>query len=79
MKQRLVLTLTSLLSILFVTFHLAGDVLLGMPPPGLTNRLAVAILAAWSYGTLALAERRAGYIIIFLGAPLGLIVARTSK
>ncbi len=74
MKQSLVLTIASLLSILFVTFHLADDVVFGMSPPGLLNLSAVAILAVWSYGTLTLAGRRAGYIITFLGSLLGLVV-----
>src|SRR6516162_9398798 len=74
MKQTAILTTTSLLSILLMTFHLADDILFKMATPGLTNLFAVLILVIWLYGTLALAERRAGYIIIFLGSLLGLVV-----
>src|SRR5690348_10194929 len=74
MKHSLMLTITSVLSILFVTFHLADDILFKMAPPGLTNLFAVVILVVWLYGTLALAERRAGYIIVLLGSLLGLVV-----
>jgi hypothetical protein len=35
---------------------------------------AVPILAVWLYGTLVLAERRSGYVIILLGSLLGLVV-----
>jgi hypothetical protein len=34
----------------------------------------VLVLVIWLYGTLVLAERRAGYIIVLLGSLLGLIV-----
>ena len=74
MKQTAILTTTSLLSILFMTFHLTDDILFKMARPGLVNLFAVLIFVVWLYGTLALAERRAGYIIIFLGSLLGLVV-----
>jgi hypothetical protein len=74
MNQTAVLTATSLLSIIFMTFHLADDIVFKMAPAGLSNLFAVLILAVWLYGTLALAERRAGYIIILLGSLLGLVV-----
>ncbi|HVH10598.1 MAG TPA: hypothetical protein VM736_12450, partial [Gemmatimonadales bacterium] len=38
------------------------------------NLIAVPILVAWLYGTLVLAGRRSGYIIIFLGSLLGSLV-----
>jgi hypothetical protein len=34
----------------------------------------VVILVVWLYGTLVLAERRAGYVIVFLGSLFGLVV-----
>ena len=74
MKQSVMLTITSLLSILFVTFHLADDILFGMASPRLANLYALLFLVIWLYGTLVLAERRAGYIIILLGSLLGLVV-----
>jgi len=70
MKQNLVLTIASLLSILFGTFHLADDIDRGMSPGGLPNLFAVGICVVWLYGTVVLAGRRSGYIIIILIASL---------
>ena len=72
MKHNVLLTIASLLSILLLTFHLAGDIVRGMEKGGLSNLIAVPILVVWLYGTLVLAERRLGYVIILLGSLLGL-------
>jgi len=74
MKQSSLLTIASLLSILFVTFHLTDDIIRGYEKGGIANFAAVPIVAVWLYGTLVLAERRSGYIIILLGSILGLLV-----
>jgi hypothetical protein len=74
MKQDVILTTTSLVSILLMTFHLADDILFKMSPAGFPNLIAVVIFVVWLYGTLALAGRRAGYIIVFLGSLFGLAV-----
>jgi hypothetical protein len=74
MKHNAVLTLASLLSILLLTFHLADDIVRGMEKGGPSNLIAVPILVTWLYGTLMLAERRSGYVIIFLGSLLGSLV-----
>ncbi len=74
MKRNDMLTIASLLSVLFVTFHLADDIVRGMEPGGLSNLTAVPILVVWLYGTLVLAGRRSGYVIIFLGSLLLLAV-----
>lgn len=74
MKQTVILTTASLLTILFMTFHLTGDILFQMSPAGLVNLFAVFILVVQLYGTLVLGGRRAGYMIIFLGSVLGLVV-----
>ena len=74
MKQAATLTTASLLTILFMTFHLTGDILFRMAPAGLVNLLAVFIFVVQLYGTLVLGGRRAGYIIIFLGSALALVV-----
>jgi len=71
MKHNVMLTITSLLSILFMTFHLTDDIVRGMEPGGLSNLAAVPIVVVWLYGTLVLAERRSGYVIILLGSLLG--------
>jgi hypothetical protein len=74
MKRSVMLTITSLLSILFFTFHFAGDIVRGFEPGGFKNLRAVLTLVVWLYGTLVLAERRSGYIIILLGSLLGLLM-----
>ena len=74
MKQTDILTTASLLTILFMTFHLTGDILFRMAPAGLVNLFAVFIFVVQLYGTLVLGGRRAGYIIIFLGSVLGLVI-----
>jgi hypothetical protein len=74
MKHNAMLTIASLLSILFVTLHLADDIIRGMEKGGVSTLVAVPILVVWLYGTLVLAERRSGYVIIFLGSLLGLVV-----
>ena len=74
MKQTAMLTTASLLNILLMTFHLTGDILFKMSPAGLPNLFAVFILVVLLCGTLLLAGRRAGYIIIFFGSVLGLLM-----
>jgi len=74
MKQSVLLTITSLLSILFVTFHLADDIVRGFELGGFRNLSGILILFVWLYGTLALPERRSGYIIVLVGSLLGLVV-----
>ena len=74
MKQNLTLTIASLLSVLFMTFHLADDIVRGMEPGTLSDLIALPILAVQLYGTLALAGKRSGYLIILLGSLLGLVV-----
>jgi hypothetical protein len=75
MKQNVMLTIASLLLILFFTLHLADDIVRGMEPGGLSNLMGgVLISVVLLYGTLVLAGRRAGYVIILLGSLLGLFV-----
>jgi hypothetical protein len=73
-KQTAILTTASLLTILLMTLHLAGDILFRMSPPGLPNLLAVFVWVVLLSGTLLLAGRRTGYIIIFFGSVLGLFM-----
>lgn len=66
------LTIASLLSILFFTVHLADDIVRGFEKGGLSNLTAVPICVLWLYGTLVLAQRRSGYVIILLLSLLSL-------
>ena len=45
-----------------------------MEPGTLSNLIAVPILVVWLYGTLVLAGKRSGYVIILVGSLLGLLV-----
>ena len=74
MKQNALLTIASLLSILFLTFHLADDIVRGFEKGGPSNLLAIPILVLWLYGTLVLADRRSGQVITLLGSLLGVFV-----
>ncbi|HKV34687.1 MAG TPA: hypothetical protein VJP89_10210 [Pyrinomonadaceae bacterium] len=65
------LTITSLLSILLLTFHLSEDIVRGFEPGGVRNVTGVLIAVVWLYGTILLTGRRSGYIIILLGSILG--------
>ena len=71
MKNTILLTIASLLSILFMTLHLADDIVRGFEKGELSNLTVVPILVTWLYGTLVLAERRSGYVITLLGSLLG--------
>jgi len=74
MKQNVLLTIASLFSILLSTFHLSDDIVRGMEKGGASNLIAIPILVVWLYGTLALAERRSGYVIVLLGSLLVLTI-----
>ena len=74
MKRNILLVIASVLSILFMTFHVTDDIVRGMEPGTLFDLITVPILAVWLYGTLVLAEKRSGYVIILLGSLLGLLV-----
>ena len=69
MKHNLTLTITSLLSILLMTLHVTSDTVHarpGTPEAGGSTLVAVPILVIWLYGTLVLAGRRSGYVIILV-------------
>ena len=70
MKHTVTLTITSLLTILFATFHLADDIVRGFSPGGFSNLGAILFLVVWLYATIVLPERRSGLVIILLGSLL---------
>src|SRR5690242_19244354 len=71
MEHRVTLTVTSLLSILLLAFHLTDDIVRGFEPGRVAIISGVLILVVWLYGTLVLADRRSGYVIILLGSIVG--------
>jgi hypothetical protein len=66
LKDNVTLTVASLLSIIFTSFHHSDDVVRGMAPGKFSNLVPVFFLLVWLYGTLGLAGRRPGYIIILV-------------
>ncbi len=74
MKHNVMLTIAPLLSILLMTFHLTDDFLRegGLAVRGAWNLIPLPILVVWLYGTLVLAERKSGYIIMLVGGLFGL-------
>jgi hypothetical protein len=67
------LTVASLLSIILLPFHIGGDIALGLDRGGSgIVFIVVPILLVMACGTLLLAERRLGYVIMFLGGLVAL-------
>ncbi len=74
MRPNVMLKVSSLLSVILFTIHLAGDIVRGIEPGTSTNLTAILILVVWLYGALVLADRWLGRIIVLLGALLSLVV-----
>ena len=74
MNPNRMLTIASLLLVLLSLAHLAQDIVYGYEPGTVNNLVIVPIAVVWLYGTLMLAERRSGYIIILLGSLLSVLV-----
>jgi hypothetical protein len=74
MNNRIILTTTSLLSIVFFTFHWVDEIARGMEPGTISSVGGIVILAIWLYGTLGLSDRNAGLVIMLVGAILGTAV-----
>ena len=70
MKENVMLSIASLLSILLLTLHITDDIVRGISKAESSN-IALAVLVLLLYGTLVL-ERRSGHIIMLL---VGLLAA----
>jgi hypothetical protein len=71
--KRNTLTIASLLSIILLPFHVGGDVVLGFDRGGSgLVFIVVPILLVMACGTLVLAERRSGHVIMLLGGLVAL-------
>jgi len=67
MRQNLPLTISSLLSILLFTVHLAHDIIFGLDSMSRAGTFTFfAIMLVSLYATVELAGRRSGYIIMLL-------------
>ncbi len=65
MKPAVILPIASLLSILLLTLHITDDIVRGISKAESSNT-ALIVLAVFLYGTLVLAQRRSGHIIMLL-------------
>jgi hypothetical protein len=74
MKDGRLLTITSLLLIVLLLFHLSDDIVRGYEKGGLSILMALPVLSVWLFGALVLRERRSGYIITLLGSLLSLAI-----
>ena len=75
MKHNVTLTITSLISIFLVLLHVSEDIARGFEPGGLQHIQTILTMAVWMYAAVALAERRAKYILLVLGSLLGVAVS----
>src|SRR5947207_2774816 len=67
MKPNIILTVTSLLSTLLFSIHVTDDIIRGMSEGGRENIIVILIMVVYLCGTLILAERRLGQVIMLLG------------
>ncbi|HLJ84355.1 MAG TPA: hypothetical protein VKT51_09315 [Candidatus Eremiobacteraceae bacterium] len=74
MKRSTVLTTTSVLSIILLSLHFTDDIVYGTDRSPVLNVVAIAVLVIWLYGSLVLADRRSGHVIMLLGSIAGLVV-----
>ena len=74
MKQSVLLAIASGLSILLSSLHLADDIVHGFEKGGPSDLIVVPIMVISLYGTLVLAGRRSGYVVVLLSSLLGAYV-----
>ncbi len=74
MKQNVTLTIASFLSVLFMTLHMTDDVVRGMEPGTLFDLIVLPIVVVQLYGTVVLAGRRSGYVLLLIVSLLELVV-----
>jgi hypothetical protein len=65
MKPNFVLIAASLLSLVLLTLHVTDDIVRGISNAEPSNT-ALVVLVVFLYGTLVLAERRSGHVIMLL-------------
>ena len=74
MKPNVLLVVTSLLSILLMSLHIAEDIVLGFAGGGLTNLIGIGILVIYLCGALLWSDRRWGLIILLLGSLFAVVI-----
>ena len=71
MKHNAILVVTALLSILLLTLHITDDIVRGISKAESSN-IALIVFVVLLYGTLVLADRRSGHVIMLI---VGLLAA----
>jgi hypothetical protein len=74
MKPNVLLVVTSLLSILLVSLHIAEDIVLGFAGGGLTNLIGIGILVVYLCAALLWSDYRWGLIILLLGSVVAVVI-----
>jgi len=69
-KPNVLLVVTSLLSILLLSIHIAQDIVLGFAGGGLVNLIAMAVLVVYLCGALLGSDHRWGLTILLAGSLL---------
>ena len=70
MKQRDLLSVTSILSVLLLALHISQDIVFGFDTAGLHHLFGVAILLVVVCGAVLLRDRPSGNVIMLLGGVL---------
>ena len=73
MKPNAVLVVTSLLSLLLLTLHVTDDIVRGISKAESSN-IALLVFTIFLYGTLVLAQRRSGHIIMLIVGLLAVLM-----
>ena len=73
MSNNGLLKITSLLSLLLLTLHVTDDIVRGISKAESSNT-ALIVLVVLLYGTLVLADRRSGHVIMFLVGLLATVI-----
>lgn len=68
MNHKIALKAASLLSLLFMTFHMTHD---AIRQGDVQYPIPVVVFVLWLYGTLMLSDRVWGYVIMFIGGLFG--------
>jgi hypothetical protein len=66
-RQNVVLTVTSLLSLVLFSLHVTDDIVRGFDAWGPQSLIGVLILTVWLYAALVAGESRWGLIVLLLG------------
>ena len=69
-KRNVTLTVTSLLTLLLLTFHMTHDTI-RQAEGSVQYPIPVLVFALWLYGTLMLSDRVWGYVIMLFGGLFG--------